>query len=481
MMEQEEIDIGCKGESWFVYQANRINVRAQRPTNGDVYGWDYLLEHQPRKESILQARVRQKSFVQLKTTSAPYETPRLKLSAMLKLVETDIPSFVLHLHYDGNDVVGQWLYHVSDEVMDEAMLKARIAERKLETDPDAKKLNQIDFQFRKKWRIPSYESVADYEPTVFAIVDAAGGSDHYVTNKKSRRDNFGDPSEKLQINWTGKIKDAHQADIDLRNSRTTELSADLFRINMSKKQIFLDGDAIDLSSGRLVFVRHPDEHVDVKFESDEGSFVFYSQPIYWFGTSGSRVTGYEIEGEFLKISCSDNDGTTVTTSLKEDIKYEMRDLLRALHAKSIVNAKSTKFTVYRGDMPILSGSDLTANDVDISESLRAGYLYLKAFTDEIESRFGGETTRLMPITLFEEFNRNKEALTKLFKSEHLIQGIEQLQVGDRVTIEGPISFLNYACDLISKRQVTSVSRKGDEQRIASKFINTEVRNFRRTI
>jgi hypothetical protein len=299
---EDEIDIGRKGESWFANEANRRNLRAQRPDNGDVNGWDYLVEHPVMPASIFTSRTRVKSFVQIKTTSPQYRTPVLSLTAMMKLVETELPAFVLHLHYQDSDVVDQWLYHVDFDLMEKAMLLDRVAREEIEKNPDARPLNKRDFRFAKGSHIARYGGIESYDTLVTDIATQYGGVGKYMSKKQSVRDNFRDQSERLSI----KMRHPSLQGLDIYSliagNKETTLGAGTTSLNLSRKQIMLDGEAMNFENGVVTFRRHPDTNVRVTITSERGRRIVEEVPYWEFINPDRTKKGGKVNGRHFDLS-----------------------------------------------------------------------------------------------------------------------------------------------------------------------------------
>lgn len=176
----DEVDIGKKGETWFVQEANNSDLLAHSPSNGDQNGWDFFVEHPKGPPGGLHSGLRLRSLIQVKTTSPQYKVPKLKLSALIKLAETPIPAFVLHLHHDGRKVVGAQLYHINSEVMKFAAVRKSLNPGK---NPDV--------AFKASWKIQNFFSIEDYNRIMLDVCREAGGYHIYTHAKISQAESVG--------------------------------------------------------------------------------------------------------------------------------------------------------------------------------------------------------------------------------------------------------------------------------------------------
>lgn len=175
-----EVDIGKKGETWFVQQANNCDLLAHSPNNGDQNGWDFFIEHPQGLPGSIHSGLRLRSLVQVKTTSPKYNVPKLKLSALIKLAETPIPAFVLHLQHDGDSVVKSQLYHIGPEVVKFAALRKALHPT-----------NNPDVALKESWANLHFRHVQDYHQVMIDVCREAGGYHLYTFTKIAQAESAG--------------------------------------------------------------------------------------------------------------------------------------------------------------------------------------------------------------------------------------------------------------------------------------------------
>lgn len=168
-------DIGRAGQDWFQYSCTLSGLEYQPPIQ-DLNGWDYLIEH-PYDENLGSSVGRLNSFFQIKTSDPKYPKPRLKLSALLKLVESDLPCFIVHFNMDPSDKVPRRaiIYHVGDEIISAAIARARL---EISKGSAGKKLNEVNVTLNHEWgmELPTYFDFDGYVRATLLILADIGSS-----------------------------------------------------------------------------------------------------------------------------------------------------------------------------------------------------------------------------------------------------------------------------------------------------------------
>lgn len=293
---EDEVDIGTKGESWFTLAANNVGLRAHRPTNGDMQGWDHVVEHPVIPGSLFKGRSRIKSMVQVKTTAPKFRKPKIGLVALLKLVEADLPCFLLHLHHNGDDVVSQKLYHVDRAMINAALLQEREARLEIEKNIKATPLNKRDFKFGRDINpLTDFESVNDYHSIVVQIAQEYGGIAKYGAQKQLARDCFRDSSE----NFILTINDPEGCGSNIYNklssARNVIIPASEANINIARKQIMLASDALRLVDAQIIFKRYPTREVEVRLVTTSQTRVYRGVPLWVHCNDDGQPNGGEME------------------------------------------------------------------------------------------------------------------------------------------------------------------------------------------
>ena len=104
-------DPGTRGQNEFASWCEPEGFHAQR-SDPDRLGWDFMLEADPRRSTDRPLDGQNnlpKFLVQVKTTEQSKSAPRIKLSALKHLVDTDLPAAIAVLFMregpgDRNDV-----------------------------------------------------------------------------------------------------------------------------------------------------------------------------------------------------------------------------------------------------------------------------------------------------------------------------------------------------------------------------------------
>lgn len=124
-------NIGKMGETQFVYLCNTVNITCTKPEE-DKYGWDYYLEF-PNEYYKTISKDKQKSAVeckvQIKSTDKSDFKLAIKLSAIYRLVQANMPTFIAFLHFDKTDNIQElYLVHIDENIISEVLKRVRKTE-----------------------------------------------------------------------------------------------------------------------------------------------------------------------------------------------------------------------------------------------------------------------------------------------------------------------------------------------------------------
>lgn len=121
-------DIGNLGEDDFVRLCTSADLIASRPKK-DKYGWDFLVEF-PFNNNLFLPLDSQlpsiKCMVQIKSTRKNSGSFQIKLSAMLGLVQAQMPSFVCFFIYNTEDNIQDiYLVHIDKDIIESVLKSVR--------------------------------------------------------------------------------------------------------------------------------------------------------------------------------------------------------------------------------------------------------------------------------------------------------------------------------------------------------------------
>lgn len=122
-------DIGAIGENLFLSWCEPEGFRAQK-SQVDRLGWDFLLEHEPKRAADRPLDGQNdlpKFLIQVKATEKVGTPPRIKLSALKHLVDTDLPSAILIMFFrkDGRQPVRSLLVPVDKYMIADTLRRVR--------------------------------------------------------------------------------------------------------------------------------------------------------------------------------------------------------------------------------------------------------------------------------------------------------------------------------------------------------------------
>ena len=130
-------NLGTMGEDAFRNWCSKVGLSAVS-SQPDRMGWDFIVEFDdPPIAGVPRDRqnTSKKALIQIKSTDRKENAARAKLSALKRLVDTTLPSFILHLSFDGkNEPVRTRLLHIGEDQIEEVLGTVRAAESKGRTD-----------------------------------------------------------------------------------------------------------------------------------------------------------------------------------------------------------------------------------------------------------------------------------------------------------------------------------------------------------
>lgn len=183
MSGMKSVNLGRLGEKKFselcTQQGATCNTSAE-----DEHGWDYIVEADPSRQSMLPADLRDgiiRSLVQVKTTQSNKRVAKVKLSNALKAIQTDLPCFIVLLTYDHAELTGIYVRHFWTAEIERILKRAREAHRDKRDD-----LHKIELRF-------SLESFADVRSNLIEVLCSyfLEYGTNYGQEKKTIRDNIG--------------------------------------------------------------------------------------------------------------------------------------------------------------------------------------------------------------------------------------------------------------------------------------------------
>ena len=132
-------DVGKMGEDAFRNWCSDASLLVTE-SNPDRMGWDFLVEFEPeideRKPRDVQ-HILKKASIQVKSTDRRENSARASISATKKLVDYNIPCFIIHMSYGGKSKPSlARLLHIGSEQIYSILEAMREAEGKGRTDFD---------------------------------------------------------------------------------------------------------------------------------------------------------------------------------------------------------------------------------------------------------------------------------------------------------------------------------------------------------
>ncbi len=104
------------------------------PPKPDRMGWDFFVEWEPNhpNEPLDRQNNLPKVFVQVKATASRIKskTVSAKVSALKKLVDTELPAFIICLQYKGQKLTSAQLLHVGQREIEKILKKTRETEKR---------------------------------------------------------------------------------------------------------------------------------------------------------------------------------------------------------------------------------------------------------------------------------------------------------------------------------------------------------------
>lgn len=267
--EDFEIDLGLLGQDQFKTWCSNNGLSAVA-SNPDRFGWDFFVEFEPKIDTSIPLD-RQgeliKVFVQVKATQTSSQSVRAKLSALKRLVFTDLPAFMMHLEYgaDTTRPSRARLLHIGAAEIEQILRKVRETERSGRTD-----LHNVTLS------LPLSDAIeVDADGRKLRLhLRVANATDltAYATNKANLRKTCGNS---VVMNFVADEKSM----VDLMLGYVTDIPLSDLSIAHSRFGIMLQNDIERFSEGRL--------SVEVKPMRRERAWVLHK--------SGKRSPSLDIE------------------------------------------------------------------------------------------------------------------------------------------------------------------------------------------
>lgn len=210
-------NLGKMGETTFTFLCNTVNITCTKPEE-DKYGWDFLLEFPNENKKDLSLDKQDSPIeckVQIKSTDKNDFKLPIKLSAIHRLVKTNMPTFICFLHFNNtNEVKNMYLVHINENIISNVLKRIR------ENELSKKKLHKlsitIDYSDYNKLNNISGESLKNkIEEYV------KDGMNQYVVNKNKYLQTLGFDTNSLSFSVkfkTNEIKDIIDMSLGLKKS-----------------------------------------------------------------------------------------------------------------------------------------------------------------------------------------------------------------------------------------------------------------------
>ena len=130
-----KIDIGRLGEETFSTWCTGNGIDSVRAVS-DRWGWDHLVEFEEIDEALPldQRDDLKKILIQVKSTSKSSPSTRGTLSAFKRLVDVDLPAFIVHNQYSSQKLQRSLLLHIGPVQIETILRKVRQKEHKGRVD-----------------------------------------------------------------------------------------------------------------------------------------------------------------------------------------------------------------------------------------------------------------------------------------------------------------------------------------------------------
>ncbi|MDR6827645.1 hypothetical protein J2X48_001371 [Bosea sp. BE271] len=244
----DDVDLGRLGEKHFSGWCTLIGLAASRP-DPDEFGWDFFIEfaeeHDPARALDNQNELK-KALVQVKSTQTESTSVQAKLSALRRLVLSDLPAFIVHLEY-GDDVRAPRrarLLHIGRREMEQILRKVR------ETERDGKSsLNEVRLNLSLSEAIDMFYN--DHALRTALLAAMPQGATAYGVRKAHDRATCGFDKNSVAGRFDLGSGLDESAMVDLLLGYVPDLPIDDLVITRSRFGLTLDKDTTRIVQGRL--------------------------------------------------------------------------------------------------------------------------------------------------------------------------------------------------------------------------------------
>lgn len=313
-------DIGVIGERWFALACSQENIQAHSPYK-DINGWDFHLEHptnRPEQTGLI------KTFVQVKTTLRSERTPRFDLSALMRLVYTDQPCFVVHLHCVNQEIERCTLYHIDATIVEWALRKERNA-RKLN-----KALNKVKVDLNRKWGRVIEGKV--FNETIMSAIDEHQSPSIYALAKNVHRTSCGYAGITKVTKWLGKGGNS----IDSNQIETIQAIIPSKEVTFTQPrfEVELPHDAVTMHDITLAVERIPTGFATLRIDSADKTSIFHGTPYYDTWKSGVLKRVYQTAILRFEHDVDDQPELSLSLNFQSRTKTSFLELRKNLTALS---------------------------------------------------------------------------------------------------------------------------------------------------
>ena len=206
--------LGKMAESKFMNLCDTVGIIATKP-EVDENGWDYFLEFsniQDNSQPLDSQPTPISCKVQIKSTDIINKDQLpIKLSAILRLVKAQMPTFICFMHFDNfNEVQNIFLVHIDKEIISKVLEKVRICEHQ------QKKINQstITIQYNKSHKIDTISGL-DLKKQIEKFIP--NSMSDYINNKNKilKSVGYNDKSIAITMKFPTSITDDDLIDMSM--------------------------------------------------------------------------------------------------------------------------------------------------------------------------------------------------------------------------------------------------------------------------
>ena len=205
----------------------------------DRMGWDYLVEFEPVVDNAIPLDRQtdlKKVLVQIKATDKKSDTARGKLSAFKKLVDADLPAFVLHMDYSGKTSPKlARLLHVGATQIEAVLRRVRQAEKEGRFD-----IHNIQLALALDEATEVTLDGTNLRSLILAAMPSSGAE--YVIAKAALRRRCGFDERSIKAHFTLAPGQDEEALVDLLIGKVPHLAVSEMVVNKTRFGIELDKD-----------------------------------------------------------------------------------------------------------------------------------------------------------------------------------------------------------------------------------------------